>query len=248
MKLAFIADIHEDIINLKKAFRKIEKAGCDEIICLGDISGFTVPNFHYYDTRNAHECLKLVREKCKISILGNHDLNAAQILPKHYSEFKFPGNWYEMDYQERNSLSQNQVWLYEKNELDPLYTHEDKNFLKSLPEFHIYQSNGLRVLFSHYIFPNLVGSMQGFFYSPEEFSKHFNFMDQRDCTLSFTGHFHSSGLYISTQSKIIEKSFGKKYYLNGKTVVCIPPVTSKKIGNGFCIFDTDEGWVKAVRL
>ena len=68
MKYAIITDIHEDIVNLKFAFQKIEKLGCDQVICLGDISGFCAPHYHYYDTRNATECLQLIREKCEIII------------------------------------------------------------------------------------------------------------------------------------------------------------------------------------
>ena len=37
MRIALISDIHEDVVSLKQALRKISKQKVDEIACLGDI-------------------------------------------------------------------------------------------------------------------------------------------------------------------------------------------------------------------
>lgn len=66
MRRAFISDIHGNLKALESAL-KIIKA--DEIYCLGDI----VDRFP-----NSNECIKLVRENCKGTVLGNHDIFAAK--------------------------------------------------------------------------------------------------------------------------------------------------------------------------
>ena len=248
MKLAIISDIHEDVVSLKEALYKIEKAGCDEIVCLGDISGFSIPHSHYFDTRNAHECLRIVRENCSAILLGNHDLNAAKSFSKYCPDFEYPENWYSMDYHERKAFSENKLWLYERNELDPLYTHADIEYLQTLSEIYVLQKPDQNILFSHYIFPNMAGLLQGFYYLEHEYKRHFEFMDKFDCRYSFSGHLHPKGLYVATQYEIVEKGFSRQYILDEKANIIVPPVTGKKIGNGFCIFDTDAGWVKALRI
>ena len=94
MKLAIITDIHEDVINLKTALKKIEKLNCDNIACLGDISGFSSPQYKHHRTRNASKCLKVIKENCIKILLGNHDIHAAQILPQNCNFFSyFAGLW-----------------------------------------------------------------------------------------------------------------------------------------------------------
>lgn len=98
MRYAIISDIHEDIVNLRKAFTKIKKTGVDKIVCLGDISGFSVRHYSFIDLRNASECLGLIREECDIIIAGNHELHAVGKTPGITPLFSYPGNWYENDF------------------------------------------------------------------------------------------------------------------------------------------------------
>ncbi len=69
MRLAIISDIHSNLEALTTALDAIDKQKVDQIICLGDIVGYGA---------NPRECLQLVRERCGIILLGNHDLAAVQ--------------------------------------------------------------------------------------------------------------------------------------------------------------------------
>ena len=248
MKYAIITDIHEDIVNLRFALNKIQKFKCDEIICLGDISGFSAPHYSYYDTRNASECLRLIRENCSIIISGNHDLHAARLTPKINPEFDYPANWYQLDYNERKLLSNDGVWLYEHDELSPLYTKHDIEYLKTLPELHLLKADAKNILLSHYCFPNLTGSSRTFYNFIEDFEAHHNFMKQNNCHFSFTGHRHFAGLLIAGNDNLIGLRLGKKHQLKNGDCVLVPAITGKRNGNGFCIYDSTTNSIESIRI
>ena len=144
MRLAIISDIHEDLISLQAALRAIEKFSCEEIICLGDISGYSVPYYDYLHSRNAHECLSLIRANCSTVILGNHDIHAASIIPKHCNFFNFPDNWYQLNYHQRHQMANNTLWLHEENDLNALYKEDDLEYLRSLPGYRLWKQMGTR--------------------------------------------------------------------------------------------------------
>ena len=75
-RIAIISDIHGNIFGLKAFFEDIKNKKIDEIICLGDVVG-------YYPYPN--EVIELVRDKCTITILGNHDAGVIGVEP----EFNF---------------------------------------------------------------------------------------------------------------------------------------------------------------
>lgn len=248
MKLAIITDIHEDVISLKEALKKIEKYTCDEIICLGDISGFNIPYYTYQQSRNAHECLALIRSNCKTVLLGNHDIYAGSILPKNSSFFNFPKNWYELDYMQRRKLSNGEIWLHEEHDLDPLYTDKDIEYLKSLPEYSVLKTSDLNILFSHYAYPNLSGIKKEFLAYKFQFHPHFNFMDTIESSISFIGHSHDKGFYTVTEEKLQKYKFENLDLKDETTCIGLPPITSLQDRNGFCIFDVDERYMQIIKL
>jgi predicted phosphodiesterase len=249
MRIAIITDIHENIINLKQAFNKIDKSNCDEVICLGDISGYSIPYYDYLDTRNAHKCLALVKERCKYIVIGNHDMHAAQIIPKICKAFDFPENWYQLDYQKRKAISNGSIWLHEENELNPLYSYDDIQFLRTLSEIEIMDIGKGKVLFSHYVFPNLSGFSRKVIYTfADEFAHHFKWMEEQNSKISFTGHTHVKGFYVVNKKKFKQYNY-KKVALNDEAVcVGIPSISGKKDRRGFCIFDSEEMTVEAIRI
>jgi len=247
VRLAIISDIHEDILNLRKILKKIEKAGYDQFICLGDISGFSIPFYKYRKSRNAGDCLSLVREKCNIVIPGNHDLHAARKIPKHSAIFDFPSNWYDLDFYQKSQMVNGELWLHEKEDLDPLYSPDDIEYIRSLPEYQLIPTQKGNVLFSHYVYPNLSGFKKGFYHKEKEFRQHFEFMKEKNCLISFTGHAHVRGFYTVSNDHF--RHYGYKNLRLKKFPVCIGihPVTRHKNRSGFCIFDVHHSMVKAVK-
>jgi predicted phosphodiesterase len=248
MRLAIISDIHEDLISLQATLRAIEKLNCEEIICLGDISGYSIPYYNYLDRRNAHACLSLVRSNCKIVILGNHDIHAGSILPSHCSFFDFPENWYQLNYHQRHKLANNTLWLHEENDLNPLYKEDDLEYLRTLPEYAVMEANGRNILFTHYVYPNISGLKKEFYTYRDEFNQHFDYMDSLNCTVSFTGHTHVRGFFAATKQRFKQYRY-KRYRLKDEPVCFgIPPVTNANKRNGFCIFDADNASIKVIKL
>ena len=248
MRLAIISDIHEDHLSLQAALSAIEKFSCEEIICLGDISGYSIPYYNYLNRRNAHACLSLVRSNCKIVILGNHDIHAGSILPRHCNFFDFPDNWYQLNYHQRHKLANNTLWLHEENDLNPLYKEDDLEYLRSLPEYAVMEANGKNILFTHYVYPNISGLKKEFYTYRDEFYQHFYYMDSMKCSVSFTGHTHVRGFFVATKHKF--KQYRYKRYRIREEPVCfgIPPITNQNKRNGFCIFDTDNNSIKVIKL
>lgn len=77
MRYAIISDIHGNLPALEAVLQDIERAGVDEIICLGDIA-----NIGPYPA----DCLDIVRDLGCVTIQGNHELYLlGDILPEGWT-------------------------------------------------------------------------------------------------------------------------------------------------------------------
>lgn len=65
MRAAAISDIHANLPALEATLAAIEEAGVEEIWCLGDVVGYGA---------EPDACADLVRERCDLCLVGNHDL------------------------------------------------------------------------------------------------------------------------------------------------------------------------------
>ena len=65
--IAVISDIHGNLAALEAVMKDIVSKKVDEIICLGDVVG--------YGPQPA-ECLDIIRDRCRVTICGNHDVAA----------------------------------------------------------------------------------------------------------------------------------------------------------------------------
>lgn len=65
MRVAAITDIHANLPSLEAVLDAIDADGADEIWCLGDVVGYGA---------DPDRCADLVRERCDLCLVGNHDL------------------------------------------------------------------------------------------------------------------------------------------------------------------------------
>jgi predicted phosphodiesterase len=64
MRLAIISDIHSNLEALTKCVDLIDQMRVDQILCLGDVVGYGA---------DPSPCLRIVRERCSVVLMGNHD-------------------------------------------------------------------------------------------------------------------------------------------------------------------------------
>ena len=240
MKLAIISDIHEDVESLKLAMSIINKKTVDKIVCLGDIVGFNIPYYNYIDTKNASECIKIVKENCDIVIAGNHDIFEAKRIPLHKANFDYPPNWYSLDYQEKKNLSKGQIWLHEENTLPSLISNSEKEYLFNLPEYKIAEFGNIKILFSHFVFPDIVGTRADFLMKESSFHSHLDFLKEQNCDIGFSGHGHIEGVCTFNEKRKKIKNFGKVNIKRNRQGFVIPCIARGKQSNGFVIFDTKK--------
>ncbi|MCX7876000.1 MAG: metallophosphoesterase [Melioribacteraceae bacterium] len=248
MKIAFISDIHEDIISLEKAFKIISKENCNYVICLGDIVGFTLPFYRYINSRNADQCIKLVKEHCDLSVIGNHDLYAIKRIPEFNAGFDYGNNWYDLDYDQKFKKGKNKIWLYENNELTSFLSDNSIEFLQRLKEVDFFNCENEIIMISHFCFPDFSGST--IFFPSETFhlSKHFEFMNNYKSQLSLSGHGHVEGIIKVDQNKFTTLKFGNHKYSEDLTWIVIPCIAKTTRENGFVILDTFNKEIKIISL
>lgn len=248
MKIAFISDIHEDIVSLRTALSNIENSDCDKIICLGDICGFSPFFYKYHNERNAHECLNVIKQNCEIIIPGNHDYYASKSLPEISPNFNFPENWYELDYFQRQQISNSKLWNYENSELNPKLSQQDIEFIAGLAQFRTIEIDSASILLSHYIYPNLSGMESTYCKNISDFHKHFDFMGNNNSQISIVGHAHPSKLYCVKKKEIIKKNFGKYVDCNDKMIILCPAIARGSFKQAFLVFDSNDNRFYAKRF
>ena len=71
MRLALLSDIHANLPALEAVLADIASSEFEETWCLGDVVGYGA---------EPDECATLVRERCSVCLVGNHDLAALNAL------------------------------------------------------------------------------------------------------------------------------------------------------------------------
>ncbi|MBU0640114.1 MAG: metallophosphoesterase [Planctomycetes bacterium] len=165
---AVISDIHSNLEALRAVLADIDRRGIKDIVCLGDVIGYGP---------NPKECLDLVRERCRVCLMGNHDF-AVTFEP---CNFNLPA--------ERACF-----WTRQLLESEPKKAWRDARarFLGTLPER--VQENNLtyahgspRRPINEYMFPEDV------FTNPQKVQQNF---DRLEAQLGFIGHTHQPGVFL----------------------------------------------------
>ncbi|HGY55989.1 MAG TPA: metallophosphatase family protein, partial [Caldithrix abyssi] len=86
MKIAFISDVHGNLEALTTALEHIDKDDVDQLVCLGDVVGYGP---------NPNECVEIVRDRCNVVLMGNHDYAAIGLANiEYFNEFaKISTRW-----------------------------------------------------------------------------------------------------------------------------------------------------------
>ncbi len=247
MKLGFLSDIHEDVVSLKKGLDVLYREHCDHIICLGDIIGFSNPYYPFGETKDANACIDLVRENCTTVVPGNHDLFSAGRIPMFHAGIEYPEDWYTLEISERMNLMKGKIWFYE-HEINPGLTEENIQYLRSLPEYDILKIYDYSILVTHFVYPDISGSLRKRIDEIYEYRDHFWFMRQNNCKLSFAGHMHREGFEVVNMNGFREYGFKKKRLMRMESFIGLPSIAFGRNKNGVAVFDSESFEIKVVRL
>ncbi len=69
MRLAILSDVHANLEALQAVLAHVDAQGVDAIYCLGDVVGYG---------GDPEACLEIIRERCQVVVLGNHDVAVAR--------------------------------------------------------------------------------------------------------------------------------------------------------------------------
>ena len=165
--LAIVSDIHGNLEAFTAVLAEIDRRGVTDVICLGDVVGYGP---------NPMECLDLVRERCRVSLMGNHDFAV------FYEPFNFNSGAESACYWTRSQF---------ENDPDPVRRAERWRHLGNLP-VRLRTSQLIAVHASprrpinEYIFPDDI------YTNPTKFVSIFERFDK----LCFVGHTHVPGVFL----------------------------------------------------
>lgn len=236
MKIWIIADLHEDIIRTKEAIDLLKNNNCEKIICLWDLIWVAVPYYWYMKSRNWSEVIKMIKENCDLVLVWNHDLYSIKKIPQSW-KFKYPKNWYSLDYQTRSSLANWDLWLMEENELSPMVSNEEKEYISNLPEYKIVEYDDIKILFSHWIYPDFTWTTKFKAENLENYNELFDFMKKNDCKINVAWHSHKKRFF--SEKWLFDIGFDLKFKVEENIWWFVVPCVANWIEpNWVAIFDT----------
>ena len=96
MAIAILSDIHANFEALEAVFTYIDQHNIDKVYCLGDVVGYGP---------NPNECIELVRERCEVIIMGNHDYAAIGLANiDYFNEYAKMSTHWTIDHLSKDNL------------------------------------------------------------------------------------------------------------------------------------------------
>lgn len=166
MPLAIISDIHGNLDALEVVLADIEQRGVTDIVCLGDIIGYGP---------DPVQCLDLVMERCRWSLMGNHDFAVLYEPTSFNVSAEAAAFWTRFQFE---------------NEPDPALRRKRFEYLVNLRVKHRFEGSqwfhaSPRRPINEYIFPDDITS------APNKMSMIFDRIETR----CFVGHTHIAGVF-----------------------------------------------------
>jgi predicted phosphodiesterase len=224
VKRAIISDIHANLEALTAVLAQIEELGADEIICLGDIIGYGP---------NPLECLDIVMDRCKLTILGNHD-QASIFDPDGFNPVAMKAIF----------------WTRQQLELDTRDIEQSDlrwDFLGQLPRRHdegeyLFVHGSPRDPTNEYVFPEHIYEKELMTMLRSRFEK-----------VCFQGHTHIPGLFSDDGHFITpeQNDYAFRIDQEGKSMFNVGSVGQPRDSDPrscFVLLDTDERTVRYHRV
>ena len=211
-RFALISDIHSNMEALEAVFRRIDELGVEEVNCLGDVVGYGPDPL---------PCTRLVMQRCKWTIMGNHDWGVFHRL----NDF--------------NPLAR-EALVYTRKKLKPgLFRPARKiawQFLESLPTEHadhgyLFFHGSPRDPIMEYVLKS------DCFLEPEKMQEIFDKIDRP----AFVGHTHWPGVH-TVDHRFTQATDDKRIFeLNGPCIVNIGSVGQPRDGDPRASFAVVDG-------
>jgi len=246
MKLGIITDIHENVTMLEAVLKLAEASGCDELACLGDITGYDRRFYNYHFIKSASQCISLIRSNCRWVVAVNHDLFAANRLPSWSNGYNYPEQWFQMASSARRGASKGLVWSFEGEDPNDL-GEEEISYLNTIPEYVILSEIKATLLLSHYVCPDFTGSTTLYIEKHRHLKELWKFMSHHKIMFSFSGHSHKPVAYFSHHGPIpflraVHPVPNDRIFLGHEmTMILLPPLTGGNGRTSFSVLDTDTG-------
>lgn len=196
MKRAVISDIHGNLEALQAVLHDIDSQQVDEIVCLGDIIGYGP---------NPCECLDLVIQRAKWTILGNHD-QAALFDPEGFNPVALRAIYWTRDRLDQGPGGVSQV-------------NRRWDFLGELPRSHsdsdfLFVHGSPRDPTNEYVFPEYIFD-----------TRKMEILFSRVPRYCFMGHTHLPGVFTTSCEFVTPEDCDQRYALtNDKVMVNVGSV------------------------
>lgn len=258
MKIGLVSDIHEDVHSFRRALSILEGEGCEEIYCLGDLL-FRGTGSLFTRLDSASDVVTLARERCRATVVGNHDLEMLQRVPGETpAGFEVPADYFSLDPREQRRLRMQTRhpkgrWFIGKPTIPLDLTEEQRAWFGGRPEIVEEDVDGWRLAFMHDFRPNTTGFCV-VYPDPQTLGEQMRWQRGQGIQLTFSGHGHAQGLRIFTESNetIDRVCFDEAVTIDpGRpTWVAIPAVVGERsrMSNGVAVFDTACGIAVALTL